>query len=80
MEHSSSICEANWQNNKQDISHQTLSWIPKPDEYSNSVLFQRILQTHSNATTRTGVPNLSLTMYPFSIPTDEHVPLQHFNR
>jgi len=26
------------------------------------------------------VPNLSLTMYPFSIPTDEHVPLQHFNR
>jgi len=27
-----------------------------------------------------GVPNLSLTMYPFSIPTDEHVPLQHFKR
>jgi len=27
-----------------------------------------------------GVPNLSLTMYPFSIPTDEHVTLQHFNR
>jgi len=27
---------------------------------------------------RTGVPNLSLTMYPFSIPTDEHVPLQYF--
>jgi len=26
---------------------------------------------------RTGVPNLSLTMYPFSIPTDKHVPLQH---
>jgi len=25
---------------------------------------------------RTGVPNLSLTMYPFSIPTDEHVPLK----
>jgi len=24
------------------------------------------------------VPYLSLTMYPFSIPTDEHVPLQHF--
>jgi len=28
----------------------------------------------------TGVPNLFLTMYPFSIPTNEHVPLQHFNR
>jgi len=26
-----------------------------------------------------GVPNLSLTMYPFSIPTDDHVPLQHFD-
>jgi len=24
---------------------------------------------------RTGVPNLSLTMYRLSIPTDEHVPL-----
>jgi len=29
---------------------------------------------------RTGVPNLSLTMYPFCIPADEHVPLQHLNR
>jgi len=28
----------------------------------------------------TMVPNLSLTMYRFSIPTDEHAPLQHFNR
>jgi len=28
---------------------------------------------------RTGVPNLSPTMYPLSIPTDEVVPLQHFN-
>jgi len=28
--------------------------------------------------TSAGVPNLSLTMYPFSIPTDEHIPLQHF--
>ena len=27
-----------------------------------------------------GVPNLSLTMYPFSIPKNEHVPLQHFDR
>jgi len=27
-----------------------------------------------------GVPNLFLTMYPFSIPTNEHVPLKHFNR
>jgi len=27
-----------------------------------------------------GVPNLSLAMYPISIPTDEHVPLQCFNR
>ena len=34
--------------------------------------------THLN--TRAGVPNLFLTMYPFSIPTNEHVPLQHFNR
>jgi len=29
---------------------------------------------------KTGVPNHSLTMYPFSIPTDEYVPLQHFTR
>jgi len=28
----------------------------------------------------TKVPNLSLTMYTFSILTDENVPLQHFNR
>jgi len=27
---------------------------------------------------RAGVPNLSATTYPFGIPTDEHVPLQHF--
>jgi len=27
---------------------------------------------------RTGVPNLSLAMYPFSIPKEEYVPLQHF--
>ena len=26
------------------------------------------------------VPNLSFTMYPFSIATDEYVPLQHFTR
>jgi len=25
-------------------------------------------------------PNFPLTMYPFSIPADEHVPLQYFNR
>jgi len=30
--------------------------------------------------TRAGVPNLSLTMYPFSISTDKHVPLQNFDR
>jgi len=29
---------------------------------------------------KAGVPNLFMTMYPFSIPTDEHVPLQHFDR
>ena len=34
-------------------------------------------QSHS---VKQGVPNLSLTMYPFSIPTDEHVPIQHLNR
>jgi len=27
---------------------------------------------------RSGVPNLSLTMYPFSIPTGKYVPLQHW--
>jgi len=27
-----------------------------------------------------GFPVLSLTIYPFSIATDEHVPLQHFER
>ena len=36
----------------------------------------RIASVSSNI----GVPNLSLTMYPFSILTDEHVSLQHFNR
>jgi len=29
---------------------------------------------------KTGIPNLSLITYPFSIPRDEHVPLQYFNR
>jgi len=29
---------------------------------------------------RARVPILSLTTYPFSIPTDENVPLQHFSR
>jgi len=29
---------------------------------------------------RAEVLNLSLTVYPFSIPTDDHEPLQHFNR
>jgi len=28
---------------------------------------------------KTGVPNLSLTMYPFSISIDEHVYLQKFS-
>jgi len=28
----------------------------------------------------TGVPNLSLTMYPFSISTNKHAPLQHVDR
>jgi len=27
-----------------------------------------------------GVPNLSLTMYPFSIPTEAYVPFQHFEK
>jgi len=30
--------------------------------------------------TRAGVPNLSLTTYPYSISTDKHVPLQNFER
>ena len=33
-----------------------------------------------NYASSTEVPKLSPTMYPFSIPSDEHVPLQHFNR
>ena len=33
-----------------------------------------------NHWSRSGVPNLSLTTYPFSIPTNEYVPLQHFDR
>jgi len=28
---------------------------------------------------RAGAPNLLFPMYPFSIPTHEHVPLQHFD-
>jgi len=36
--------------------------------------------TQRVATAIPGVPNLSLTMYPFSIPTDENAPLQHFDR
>jgi len=45
-----------------------------------------IIQTHQILigqpcnSSKSGVPNLSLTMYPFSIPKDEHLPLQHFNR
>jgi len=35
---------------------------------------------NSESLTSTGVPNLSLTMHPFSFLTNEHVPLQHFNR
>jgi len=34
----------------------------------------------SVACSKTGVPNLSLTMYHFSILRDEHVPLQHFRK
>jgi len=35
--------------------------------------------TEIQAHARTVVPNLSPTMYPLSIPTDELVPIQHFN-
>ena len=31
-------------------------------------------------TGETGVPNFSLTLYPFNFPRDEHVPLQYFNK
>jgi len=34
----------------------------------------------STSGVRPGVPNLFLTMYPFSISAGEHVSLQHFNR
>jgi len=33
-----------------------------------------------NYASSTGAPNLSLTMFPFSIPTDERVSLQNFDR
>jgi len=38
------------------------------------------LKPMCQASSKPGVPNLSLTMYPFSIPTDKYVPLQHFTR
>jgi len=46
-----------------------------------SVFFQFVdcLASHSSSS-KPGVPNLPLTMYSFSILTDEHVPLQHFDR
>jgi len=43
-------------------------------------LGMHIYTNYEKCFSRPGVPNLSFTMYPFSIPTDEHVPLQHFNR
>jgi len=49
------------------VFHSTQLW-----SYLQIVDHQRLVNS--------GVPNLSLTMYPFSIPTDEYVPLQHFNR
>ena len=39
-----------------------------------------LLAIRSNAVSSPEVPNHSLAMNPFSIPTDEHVPLHHFDR
>jgi len=39
----------------------------------------RLSLQFSSVPLRAGVPNLFLTMYHFSIPTNEHVPPQHFN-
>jgi len=45
-------------------------------EASDSGLFRRVSEIARRKTAySSGVPNLSLTMYPFSILTDEHVPL-----
>ena len=38
------------------------------------------LQIFIDRTFRAGVPNLLFPIYPLSIPTHEHVPLQHFDR
>jgi len=51
-------------------------WAPTvTDGPPSAKLCPPLVQTSSS-----GVPNLFLTMHPFSIPTNEHVPLQHFNR
>jgi len=46
--------------------------------YSIGIFLSRLLLSYAYNTTsiRLGVPNLPLTMYPFSISTDEHVPLK----
>jgi len=41
--------------------------------------YQRNFKEVAGTPSETGVPNLFLTMYPFSFPTNEHVPLEHFN-
>jgi len=43
-------------------------------------MFVVVLADKVRSVYRPGVPNLLFIMYPFSIPTDEHVPLQHFKR
>jgi len=54
---------------------QKLEW---GDDYIKNVFYLEVNNQTTSHMPR--VPNLSLTMYPFSIPTDEHVSLQHFNR
>jgi len=44
--------------------------------------FIRVTRTAQakKSSSKPGVPNLSLTMYPFSISTNNNVPLQHVDR
>jgi len=70
------------------IKHKNRTTIYLPlssfQQYDAVVLAPPLRNFHTlqfkNPGSRSGVPNLSLTMYPFSIPKDEHVSLQHFNR
>jgi len=55
-------------------------WYSRPTYKYHECLIAIDLAEDGNPSLWSGFLNLSFTMYTFSDPTDEHVPLQHFNR